>query len=135
MNVAGERETYRGVAFPWLCDAMGHLATQHFMAMFDIASYQFLAMVGPPMSDLATQRKGWADVRHEVDYRREVRAGEVLTIRSSLVSVGNTSLRYRHTMVGEDQGIRAVLEAVTVHFDLTSRAKCKLPRLRIAPGT
>jgi acyl-CoA thioester hydrolase len=135
LSAAAERETYRGVVFPWLCDTMGHLATQHYMAMFDVASLHFLAMVGPPLSELTAQGMGWADVRHEISYKREVRTGELLIIRSCLLSIGNSSLRYRHTMAGEDDGIRAVLEAVSVHFDLRSRVKNKLPLLRNILGS
>jgi acyl-CoA thioester hydrolase len=123
-------ETYRGVAFPWLCDAMGHLATQHYMAMFDIASLHFLAILGPPLHELSANGLGWADVHHEINYQREVRTGELVVVRSNLLSIGTTSVRYRHVMTGEDGLARAVLEAVSVHFDLRSRTKCKLPPLR-----
>lgn len=133
MSTGAVRETFRGVAFPWLCDAMGHLATQHYMAMFDVASFHFLAMIGPPLAELTAAHLGWADVHHEVHYRREIRAGELLVIRSSLLSVGDTSVHYRHTMTGEDGSTRAVLDAVSVHFDLKSRTKLKLPELRTLP--
>ena len=35
--MAGPLETYRGVAYPWLCDSMGHMNTQFYAAMYDSA--------------------------------------------------------------------------------------------------
>ena len=39
-------ECYRGVVHPWLCDAMGHLTTRHYVGMFDDAGYHLLAALG-----------------------------------------------------------------------------------------
>lgn len=36
---------YRGVVHPWLCDAMGHLTTRHYLAMFDDAIYHLYQQV------------------------------------------------------------------------------------------
>ena len=40
-------ETYRGVAYPWNCDSMGHMNTQFYAALYDGASFHFLSMLAP----------------------------------------------------------------------------------------
>jgi acyl-CoA thioester hydrolase len=105
------------------------------MAMFDVASFHFLSMLGPPLRELADEHRGWADVRHEINYEREVRAGELVLVRSELLAAGRSSIRYRHSMVGEDNVARAVMTAVTVHFDLDARRAIPLPLLRGPSGS
>jgi len=98
------------------------------MGIFDIASYHFLSRIGPGIRELAMRGRGWADVRHEIDYRREVHAGELLTVRTALVRRGRTSVQYHHVMTGEDGSVRAEMRAVTVHFDLKRRIALPLPK-------
>jgi len=40
------RITYRGVVYPWQCDAMGHFTTRFYMAVFDEAAWHFLWEAG-----------------------------------------------------------------------------------------
>ena len=83
----------RAVAHPWLCDVMGHLTTRHYMAMFDDASYHALnAVFGWSGSDAEAGGTGFVDVRHEIDYVAEVRAGDLLEIRSRLDRLGGNGL-------------------------------------------
>lgn len=119
-------ETFRGVAFPWLTDQMGHMTTSRYIEMFDVAAYHFFHMIGF-RHDL-DQYIGLADVRQEVDYKDEVAVGALVLIRSGLVSVGRSSLRVRHVMTDPDQTkVHAVMEAVTVRFDLQARRSMQLP--------
>ncbi|MFA7588169.1 MAG: hypothetical protein WCY11_18600 [Novosphingobium sp.] len=41
------RVTGRAVVYPWLCDVMGHLATQNYMRFYDDALFHILSMFGP----------------------------------------------------------------------------------------
>jgi acyl-CoA thioesterase FadM len=72
-----EIETARSVVYPWLCDSMGHLATQHYMRVFDDATYHLLGRLGYSLHDSAKTRRGWADVSHSIKYRRELLAGDL----------------------------------------------------------
>ncbi len=124
-----EIETYRGVAHPWLCDAFGHLNTRHQMAMFDDAGFHFLHAIGPRAEQMAADRKGWADVRLEVDLKDEVPLGGLVVVRSHLVRVGKTSLTYAHQMhSADDDRLHTAAQLVTVYFDLEARRAIPLPR-------
>lgn len=112
--------TYAGLVHPWMCDAMRHLNVRHYVAMFDDASFQLLGRVAGKDPD----PDGWADVRMEVDYLRELPAGKLITIRSRVEAVGVSSLRYKHWMHGSiDDQLHATMSVVSVRFDLSERRK------------
>ncbi len=116
--------TYVGVAHPWMCDTMGHMNVRHYMAMFDDASFQLLGRLAGAGEGAS---HGWADVRHEIEYKREIPAGALVTIRSGIVNVGRTSLAYRHTMSGSlDDEIHAQATVTSVRFDLGARKPMEL---------
>lgn len=125
MNVYGKQ-----VVHPWLCDSMGHLSTRHYMAMFDDASYHLLAECSgwtPNASEGEWRGKGWADVRHIVQYQAEVLAGSLIEICGRIEELGNSSVSYRLEMreLGKEI-IAATFEAKTVFFDLFERRSMPL---------
>ena len=90
----------KGIAQPWECDVMGHLTTRFYVAMFDDASYHALYEIfGWTILSHESRRYGWADVRHVIEYKAEVSAGDVLA---------------------------ATLEAICVYFDLEARCAIAL---------
>ena len=115
-------ETFRGVVFPWHCDMMGHMSVQHQMPLLDNAAYHLLGEFGPPTSVEEGRRLGWADVSHEIRYLHELAAGDLLLLRSGIVSIGNSSLRHRTVMYRRSDGLACTqMEGVTVRFDLDAR--------------
>lgn len=113
--------TYVGVAHPWMCDIMGHMNVRHYAAMFDDASFQLLGhIVG--VDGLADTSRGWADVRSEVEYKHETKAGALLTIRSRVIKAGRSSVTFEQVMSGSLDGVvHAVNRTVSVRFDLVGR--------------
>jgi acyl-CoA thioesterase FadM len=121
-------ETARSVAHPWLCDVMGHLSTPHYLAIFDIGTYHLFAAANASPAKTIKTGLGWADVRHEIDYKSEVKAGSLLLVKSAVVRVGGKSVTHRHEMLDVDDGtLKATLLAVTVAFDLAARAAMTIP--------
>ncbi len=114
---------YKGTAHPWFCDVMGHMNIRHYMAMFDEASYQLLyGVFGWSGNQDSASDKGWADVRHVVEYQAEICAGDLLEIRGCIVKVGTKSVTIRYYMFNlvRDE-LAATLECVCVLFDLKNR--------------
>jgi len=124
-----EYEAARTVVYPWNCDSMGHFATQHYMKVFDDATYHLLGALGYSLRDAGETRRGWADVSHKINYLRELRVGDLVVALSSVQRVGNKSLTYRTRLVRaeEPQEDCAVLTGVVVHFDLEQRCALVLP--------
>lgn len=116
--------SYRGVAHPWLCDRNAHLNTRHYVGAFDDAAQHFFAELG---SEDAVNLS-WADVSQQISYAAEVPLGELFYIECRVTRVGRTSLGYRQTLRLQSTGdISAVVDAVTVRFDLDVRRAVPLP--------
>jgi acyl-CoA thioester hydrolase len=115
-------ETFRGVVFPWHCDAMGHMSVQHQMPLLDNAVYHLLGFFGPVAGEIDGRRAGWADVSHEIRYLHELAAGDLLVLASGILSIGRSSLRHRTILSRRsDATACTILEGVTVRFDLDAR--------------
>ena len=120
-------ESFRGVAFPWLCDQMGHLTTFRYVEMFDVASYHLMHALGERPQE-GTAQLGWADVNQSIDYKAEVRVGALVLIRSGVLRTGRSSFVAQHVMTDPDgETVHAVLTATTVRFDLLERKSAPLP--------
>lgn len=118
--------TYVGVAHPWMCDTMGHMNVRHYAAMFDDASFQLLGHIAG-VETASEQGRGWADVRSEVEYKHETRAGALITIRSRVIKLGRSSVTFEQIMSGTLDGVvHAVNRTTTVRFDLEARAAIAL---------
>jgi acyl-CoA thioester hydrolase len=114
-------DCYRGVVHPWLCDAMGHLTTRHYVAMFDDAGYHLLAAIGYTQA-LLEAGVGFADVRHVISYKAELRVGALVLVRCGITRVGEKSITGLYRMEALETGeVAAELEVVMVQFDLKER--------------
>ena len=119
---ASSFETFRGVVFPWFCDNMGHMATQHYMGLYDHALLQVMGKMGPLVGQEGDTRLGWADISHDIRYLHELFAGDLVAVRSVFLRFGRSSVTYRNFMIRCSDGlVCSTLEAVTVRLDLTRR--------------
>lgn len=122
-----------GVVHPWLCDAMGHLTTRHYLGFFDDASYQLMAELGYDSEAGQVAQQGWADVRHEIDYRAELAVGALVRIDGRVVALGRSSITTELRLFARsDDRLCAALTARTVCFDLAARRSRPLPEAVIA---
>ena len=113
----------KSIAQPWECDVMGHMTTRFYVAMFDDASYHFLFTVfGWTISGHESKKFGWADVRHVIEYKSEVSAGDVLEIRARLQKIGTKSITVLYEMVDlSKKEVVCTQESICVYFDLEAR--------------
>jgi acyl-CoA thioester hydrolase len=114
--------TYRGVAHQWLCDAMGHLNSRHYVAMFDDAGMHLLSEIGFCWSDLAEAKTGWVDAKNVIEYKHEVSSGALVSIQSGIHRIGTKSLTLYHEMHSTESGVlHATMEVTLVCFDMMTR--------------
>ena len=129
----GEIKCGFAVAHPWLCDAMGHLSTRNYMGMFDDANYQLFTTLGYDAAAAAGEGWGWAYVRHEIDYSREVQAGAVLRVTGRVTALGRSSIGTAFALIDRSgEHVCAQLTARTVCFDIHARKSRPLPAPIIA---
>ena len=120
--------TYRGTIYPWHCDHMGHMNVMWYVGKFDEATWQFLSSLGLSRSRLSEEGAGMAAVEQHIEYKRELHAGDLVTVRSAVLEVKDKSVRFRHEMWNDESGeLAASTVLVGVHFDLTARRARSLP--------
>jgi acyl-CoA thioester hydrolase len=120
--------TYRGTVYPSQCDHMGHMNVMWYVGKFDEASWQLLAALGLTAARFKRDGIGMAAVDQQIKYKRELHAGDVVTIRSSVLNVTERSIRLVHEMRNDETGeIAAITILVGVHIDTTLRQACPLP--------
>ena len=121
-------ETIRGVVFPWNCDHYGHMNARWYVHHFDDASIHIWTLAGCPHSRTRSRGVDTVVARYTVDYLREMRAGQLLAVRSAFVRVGNKSVTHLHRMYDADEGtLHASLECVEVFFDPQARRSMPMP--------
>ena len=121
--------TYRGVVYPWHCDHMGHMNVMWYVGKFDEATWQLLAAIGATPSRLHEGQFGLVAVEQHIHYKRELRSGDLLTIRSSVLDGKEKSVRFTHEMANDQTGeLAATMLVVGVCIDMISRKARALPQ-------
>jgi acyl-CoA thioester hydrolase len=79
--------TQRGTVYPWECDHMGHMNVRWYAAKFDEACWQLLASLGLTRARMERDGVDMAAVEQRIEYKRELHAGDVVTVRSTVIEV------------------------------------------------
>jgi acyl-CoA thioester hydrolase len=120
--------TYRGIVYPWHCDHMGHMNVMWYSSKFDEACWQLLAMLGLHQSRLVHDGTAMAAVEQHIQYKRELHAGDTITIQSALLEVKDKSIHMLHKLVHDPSGeVAATTVVVGVHLDARVRKAIRLP--------
>lgn len=120
--------TYRGIVYPWHCDHMGHMNVMWYTGKFDEASWQLLAMLGLHPSRFAQDGTAMAAVEQHLQYKRELHAGDAVTIQSALLEVKDKSIHMLHKMVHDASGeVASTTVVIGVHIDARIRKAIRLP--------
>ncbi len=120
--------THRGVVYPQQCDHMGHLNVMHYVGKFDEATWQMFAAIGITPTYMRDNQRGVAAVRQEITYRHELRAGDLLTIRTGILGMNAKQIRFYHEMTNDETGKIAATTIITgVHMDTEIRKACPFP--------
>ena len=125
---ADDAITYRGAVYPWHCDHVGHMNVMWYVGKFDEATWNLFQRVGITPAYLRGNQRGMAAVDQHIEYRRELKAGDVVTIRSEILEMAGKKIRFRHEMSnGETNEISAVTTLLGVHMDTGARKACPFP--------
>lgn len=122
------RITYRGTVYPWQCDHMGHMNVMWYTGKFDEASWQFLASLGFHRVRLRKENACMAALEQHITYKRELHAGDIVTIRSAVTEVKDKISRVLHEMRNDETGdVVATASILAVYFDATAREARSMP--------
>ena len=123
-----EQLTSRSVVYPWHCDHMGHMNVMWYTGKFDEASWHFFGSLGLGAHWLRARGRGMAAVEQTTEYRRELQAGDLVSIYTRLLEIKPKTLRFIHEMRRQDSGETAATSTlVAVHLDTALRKACPFP--------
>jgi len=74
--------THRGTIYPWHCDHMGHMNVMWYVGKFDEATWHLLASAGLTGKRMREEGIAMVAVEQRIEYKRELLAGDLITIRS-----------------------------------------------------
>lgn len=122
-------ETYRGTIFPWECDFFDHVNVRHYVAKFDEATWQFMAHFGMSPTYFKDTKTGIFNVEHDIRYKKELFSGDLITIKSELLEVGQKYIKYRHVLIKtEINSVAAEMYVRAAHVDLNTRHSSNFPQ-------
>jgi acyl-CoA thioester hydrolase len=121
--------TYRGAVYPWHCDHVGHMNVMWYVGKFDEATWNLFQQVGLTPAYLRDNGRGMAAVDQHIEYKRELKAGDVVSVRTTLLEFAGKKIRFRHEMVNNDTGeVAAATTLLAVHMDTVARKACAFPQ-------
>jgi acyl-CoA thioester hydrolase len=122
------RDSSRDTVKPWEIDLTGQLSLSAAVHRFSASNAHVLAAFGVTPAYMRESHRGFSTFEFQLGLGSEVQAGDPLVVRSALVHMGNSSLRFFHTMLDERNGVEvACLEQSGVHFDQDLRRPASLP--------
>ena len=120
--------TYKGAVYPWHCDHMGHMNVIWYVGKFDEATWHLFHALGLTPAFLRANNRGMVAVEQTIQYKRELVAGDVVTIHSALLEIKDRSIRFAHEMRKADTDEIAATTALTgVYLDTVARRACAFP--------
>ena len=127
--------TYRGAVYPWHCDQMGHMNVMWYVGKFDEATWNLFASMGVTATFLREQQRGMAAVQQDITYRRELLAGDTVTVHSAFLEIRDKVAKFVHEMRHGETGQLAALCMLTgVHIDAQTRKSLPFPEQILARG-
>ncbi len=114
--------TYRGSVYPAQCDHMGHMNVQWYVGKYDEATWNFLSDLGLTPSYLRENQRGMAAVEQHITYLQELKAGDIITVRSRLIKLSGKVIKFHHDMFnGETGDLASKVDMVAVHMNTDIR--------------
>jgi acyl-CoA thioester hydrolase len=129
-------ETYRATVAPADCDHLGHMNVQHYFAAVSDGMFAIMSHLGLAPDEIRRRQMSFAVVRAETDFHRELRAGDLVVLESTVVKVGDKSATFRHRLTNAATGKPAMsTEFKCVLLDLEKRHATPIPEdIRAAAG-
>ena len=123
-----EFTTYKGTVYPWHCDQMGHMNVMWYVGKFDEAIWHFFNDIGLKASVMRGENMGIVAAEQKLKYFKECLAGDIVSVKSSIISVSDKTMTIKHDMyLTETDEIAASSEIICIYFDKKLRRAKNLP--------
>ncbi|MBL8471645.1 MAG: acyl-CoA thioesterase [Rhodocyclaceae bacterium] len=120
--------TYRGTVYPWHCDHVGHMNVMWYVGKFDEGTWHFFNAIGLTPAYFRAEGRGMAAVEQNISYLRELHAGEIVSVETTIKEIHAKRIVFMHEMRNEASGEVAARTTLTaVHLDTAARKSCVFP--------
>ena len=107
---------------------MGHMNVMWYVGKFDEATWHLMAAIGVTPAYIRETRNGMAGVQQNITYKRELYAGDLIEIRSRLLSIADRKVIFVHEMRNAERDeVAAVCELTAVHLSRETRRAVPFP--------
>ena len=121
-------ETYRGVVKAAERDHYGHMNVQFYVARVSDASSTMMNAIGLTSAVMQAERLGFAAIDQRFEYLREAHDGDLLVMRSHLVSAAGKKIVLGHELSNAITGVVAMkAEVLALMLDLDKRRAVAIP--------
>lgn len=121
-------ETFRGGVNSWDVDQMGHMNAQYYLNFYFQAGSHLMHRVGMTIADMQKDGLGSAVLNYIVNYRMELRDGDIVVVRSGIAAVDGKTYRLFHWLFNAETGeLCSTLEALVIMFDMEKRKAVPMP--------
>jgi len=112
---------------PTELDSMGHVNNAKFLEYMEWSREEWYNKAELPFDTFTTLGLGTVVVNININFRKEARLGEHLTVSTEPIRKGRTSFVLRHAIVNANEELVAEANVVNVTIDLRSRRASPLP--------
>jgi len=92
-------ETFRATVAPADCDHLGHMNVQHYFRAVSDGMFAVMIRVGLGPEEIRRRKPSFAVVRAETEFHRELHAGDVVALESTIAKVGEESATFHHRLL------------------------------------
>ena len=112
----------------WEIDLLGHVGFQFHVHRFSAGALQFMAAIGLTPEFMREAKRGFSTFEFQMRFRRELKAGQFVKVRTALTHLGGSSLCMLHRMFDAKSGEAvAQLSQFGVLLDMAARRPVRLP--------
>ncbi len=126
--MSGMTETVRSVVRADQCDHFGHMNIQFYDAALADGYFHMMSLIGLHRQAIIERRIGIAATRMELDYRRELRAGDLYRVETGFLTFTATQVITAHRLTRlNDEKLALTARSIGVPIDLALRRRTDLP--------
>ncbi len=108
-------------------DTLGHVNNAKYQEYLEWGRFEWVKRSGLPVDALGREGFATVIVNVNINYRREARLGEKLTIRTWLSGLGNSSLRIGQEVRNERGDVVCDAAVTSATFDTATRRSVPIP--------
>jgi acyl-CoA thioester hydrolase len=91
-------ETFRCTVSLADCDHLGHMNVQHYLRAVSDGMFCLQLHLGLTLEEVKRRKISFAAVHSEMDFHRELYAGDVIALESTVLELGNKSGTFHHRL-------------------------------------